>query len=63
MKGWQNRVVAEQAQLQKRIGKLDEFIGGEEFKDLDMQDRWGLEDQHDHMRKYSLSLRNRIGRF
>ena len=63
MEDWQNRVVYEKEQLSKRLDKIGQLLKSDEFNDLDMEDRWDLQDQAVAMSLYNSSLRRRIARF
>ena len=63
MDAWQNRVIGEKEQLGKKLNKLCRFLRGNEFKALDMEDRWALEEQFKHMENYNIILLKRIARF
>ena len=63
MKDWQERVVVEKNELDKKLGKLDAFINSNAFAELPEQDQKILKDQQFHMSCYSSTLAHRIGRF
>jgi hypothetical protein len=60
MKDVIKRVRAEKEDLDLRLGKLNLFIIGEKFMDLEQELRNMLVLQSEHMRKYSISLRDRL---
>ena len=60
---WQERLVAEHADITIRLVKLKAFISGELFNKLDHNDRSLLWDQLDHMKAYRKVLNKRIRRF
>ena len=63
MKPHEQRVVAEKADLDERIAKLDAFIAAEMFKTIDAEDRGLLLAQRHYMSHYSQALALRIARF
>lgn len=63
MQPHQERVVTESNDLRAKIDKLSEFIGGDVFKKLDMEDRDLLVAQRVFMDSYFGILRLRIARF
>ena len=64
MQPHQERVVAEKAELDEKLGKLVEFIKGAEiFTQLPEAERGRLVRQADVMRDYSNILRERIAAF
>jgi hypothetical protein len=63
MEPFQERVIAEEAELSTKLNKLGEFIHGETFAKLGPEDRQLLQEQDDHMRGYVAVLRKRIARF
>ena len=63
MQAHQERVVAEKADLDEKIGKLDVFIHGTIYPTLDEAERARLMRQLCHMRDYSNVLTERIAAF
>ena len=63
MTEWQNRLIEEKADLDAKIGRLDQFRRSDEFRMLDQIDRDLLEYQAAMMRGYSTALGERIKRF
>jgi hypothetical protein len=63
MQPHQERVVAESNELRTKLDKLSEFIGGDVFKKLDLEDRDLLVAQRVFMDAYFGILRQRIARF
>lgn len=59
----QQRVVDEEKALAEKVMKLGAFIGGEAFKELDLDDQRLLKEQFDYMEGYHLTLLERIKRF
>lgn len=60
---FQERVVNERAELDARLGKLEEFMNGETYATLEVAERMRLLDQHAAMLSYSRVLAARIGAF
>jgi len=63
MKDWQERVVEEKAELDKKIEKLSKFIQGGEFWGLAMEEQRRLLTQITLMQQYSEVLGERIDAF
>lgn len=63
MRPHQERVIAESNDLREKMNKLEAFIGGEAFKDLDASDKDLLMRQHVFMGAYLDILRQRIALF
>ena len=63
MTDWQERVVAERAELDAKILKLKAFKATQAFRDLPDADAILLDVQLRHMESYSIALLNRITRF
>lgn len=63
MQPHEERVVAEQKELNDKINKLNGFIGGNAFNALPEEDRALLEEQSRYMSAYSGVLHERIKRF
>lgn len=63
MQPHQERVVTESNDLRTKLDKLSEFIAGDVFKKLDMEDRDLLVEQRVFMNSYLDVLRQRIERF
>lgn len=63
MQAYQERVIAESNDLRFKLDKLSEFIGGDVFPKLDMEDRDLLVEQRVFMNAYFETLRQRIRRF
>lgn len=59
----QERVVLERAELDARAGKLEAFIHGPTYPDLESAERMRLLDQHAAMTEYSRILADRIAAF
>lgn len=59
----QERVVAEERELDERLNRLSAFIHGHTFKTLDNEEQLLLQMQDDCMRTYIHILRKRIARF
>jgi hypothetical protein len=59
----QGRIIAEANDLRDKLDKLSEFISGEVFKKLDLEDRDLLVAQRVFMDAYYGILRQRIARF
>jgi hypothetical protein len=60
---WQARVIEERDDLNKRLNRLCEFIGGLEYAKLGEVDRELLIEQRSLMRSLSAVLTRRINRF
>jgi hypothetical protein len=60
---YQERVVAEKEELDKKLSKLIEFLVGDLATTLNPDERTRLERQHDVMQKYSEILDERIKAF
>lgn len=60
---WQKRVVAEQAELDKKVKSLAVFMGADTFKDLQPDAKEDLTDQLGFMKRYSAVLTKRIEKF
>lgn len=60
MEPYQERVVAEKAELDERINKLCEFLASNMFNKMPMKERNLLIQQHQAMLVYSFVLRERI---
>lgn len=63
MLDYQQRVIDEKAELDERLERLSEFIGGEIYRDLDDAERLRLNRQRDAMNWYSRVLGQRIDAF
>ena len=63
MKPHQERVVAEKAELDERIGKLRAFIGSDTFKHVDASEQERLRRQAYIMKELSQVLGERIKAF
>lgn len=63
MQDYQERVHVEAAQLNEKAKKLAEFMRGEVFKKLAVEDQELLMEQGNHMAAYLEVLTKRIGRF
>ncbi len=63
MQAFQERVVEEKRELDDKIQKLTDFIGGTIFTSLDEAERSRLSIQLQHMNGYSEILRQRIAAF
>jgi len=63
MLAFQQCVVDEKAELDKKIAALGEFIGGKIFTWLPLADQWLLTTQMHFMCSYSAILSQRITRF
>lgn len=65
MEAYQERVVAEKAELDVKVKKLEEFIyrGGQKFESLPDAERLRLTKQYCHMKDYSGILGERIAAF
>lgn len=64
LESYQERVVAEKAELDERLGKLRAFIASDAFPALpEYQDMALLRQQAAAMQRYSDILARRIGRF
>jgi len=65
VKDWQQRVVAEQEELDKKVAKLHDFCfnNGTEYFGLPIDERFRLENQLDAMKIYERILRERIRGF
>jgi hypothetical protein len=59
----QQRVVAEKADLDEKINRLDAFLQSTTFNNLEPADQELLSEQVVHMRDYSAVLQLRINRF
>lgn len=60
---WQQRVIAEKAQNDDRLAKLNAFIGTDKFKALSYREQYDLEHQQNLMTELSTILQRRIARF
>lgn len=63
MEPWQQRVVAEQDDLDTKLTRLEEFMTSDQFALLSWQEREDMRDQAQHMTLYRSVLRRRISRF
>lgn len=63
MEPWQERVLAEQDELDDRLAKLESFMLTDQFAKLSWEDREDMRDQAQHMTLYRSVLRRRISRF
>ena len=63
MKDWQERVVEEREQLNKKIENLKRFMNACEFCQLSAAEQVRLHRQVDYMTLYSVILRKRIDAF
>lgn len=63
MQPHEQRVVAEQKELQEKLVKLDAFMEGQKFPDLEAVDRKLLILQREYMANYNEVLCARIERF
>ncbi len=63
MEAWQDRVIAEKRELDEKIAKLAEFMEGEPFDRLPLQNQGWLHSQHIAMQAYSVALKMRIAHF
>lgn len=59
----QERVVAEKAELDDKIAKLEAFLRTDTYLKLDTDERIRLKDQHRFMIGYSNALARRIAAF
>lgn len=60
---WQQRVIEEKQELDKKLKALQEFIGGKQFASLDDVNRGLLLSQREWMFRYSDVLEQRINLF
>lgn len=60
---WQQRVIAEKAQLKDRLTKLSAFVEGEAFQNLSLLDQNLLREQKQLMERLDRVLWERIARF
>jgi len=63
MKPHQERVVAEKKELDEKIAKLDQFVDGDVYDDLDEEEQDRLTRQREAMGDYSDVLGERIEAF
>jgi hypothetical protein len=63
MQPHQERVVAEKAELDEKVSKLDAFIHGPVYSSLPEPERLRMMRQFCHMKDYSNVLAERIGAF
>ncbi len=63
MQDWQQRVVDEKADLDRKIERLLQFFQGAAYQGLEQYDQSLLRNQHMHMSNYSQTLAARISRF
>ena len=63
MKPFQQRVVEEKSQLDERLQRLMDFIGGDIFLSMKFPERERLCEQMGVMRHYSIILGERISEF
>lgn len=63
MSPWQERLVKEKQELDQKITKLQAFIAGPDFGDLDSANQYWLIEQVGAMENYSYSLQQRINLF
>ena len=63
MKDYQKRVKKEKTELDKKIGKLNDFLDNESFKKLDIDEQERLRTQRTLMKSYSEVLADRIEAF
>jgi len=63
MKAWQERVMAEGVELNKKLIDLSNFLKSEEIEKLARVDQDDLDSQYYHMRRYASVLSQRIQRF
>jgi len=63
MKGFQQRVVDEKVELDKRINKLREFISGDVFDSVSIAEQERMNKQLEIMWQYSNILAERIAAF
>lgn len=57
---WQQRVLEEKADLDARLGRLNQFIGSGTYRALTPREQFLLHDQAKAMRAYQAALRARI---
>jgi hypothetical protein len=63
MIGYQNRVISELNELDKKLDKLSNFLSTETFENLDTQEKHLLLVQHKLMESYAMILELRITTF
>ena len=63
MKDYQQRVIEEKKQLDKKIEKLRTFLNTETFAELDLAERGRMHSQFNVMTNYSSILGERIDAF
>lgn len=63
MKDYQRRVVIEKKELDERLGRLQLFLDGDIFSDLNEAEKNRLERQEEVMIEYSKILNERIEAF
>lgn len=63
MQSWLERRVKEKQDLDQKITKLQAFITGPDFGELDSSNQYWLTKQLDAMENYSYSLHQRINLF
>lgn len=63
MEPWQQRVVAEQDDLDTKLTRLEAFMTSDQFALLSWVEREDMRDQAQHMTLYRSVLRRRISRF
>jgi hypothetical protein len=63
MLGYQNRVINELNELDKKLDKLSNFLSTETFENLDTQEKHLLLVQHKLMESYAMILELRITTF
>ena len=63
MEAWQERVVQEYEELNKKIDLLQSFFTTATYYNLDMFDKIVMQNQYYSMQGYALCLQTRINRF